>query len=220
MLSKLTGNMDLISEVFSENQYFALPEFYNYSSKDVFVDCGAFVGDTVELYINKTLCQFDKIYAFEPNQKVYNAMEKRVKRLIDEFALDGEQIILEKLGVGNKKQSGFIDIGYGGNSSGNIKETGNSENMVKIISLDEYFKNKSDRISYIKADIEGYEMEMLSGASEIIQKYYPKLSICIYHKQQDFYEIPIFIKENFPEYKMSVRHHMMSYIETVLYCYK
>lgn len=58
-----------------ENQYFALPQFRVRRSNEVFVDCGAFVGDTIEQYIWKMDGVFKKI-AFEPDPSNFDAMKK------------------------------------------------------------------------------------------------------------------------------------------------
>ena len=66
-------------------------------------------------------------------------------------------------------------------------------------------------------DIEGAEMEALKGAESIIKSQKPKLAICVYHKEQDMTEIPIFIKKLVPEYKLFMRHYSNDAGETVLY---
>ena len=74
-------------------------------------------------------------------------------------------------------------------------------------------------MDFIKADIEGAEMNLLHGAKKIIQKYKPKLAISIYHTIMDFFEIPLYIKSLVPEYKMAIRHYSNNTTETVLYAW-
>lgn len=45
----------------------------------------------------------------------------------------------------------------------------------------------------------------------------PRLAICIYHSLEDLYEIPFWIKETVPEYKLYIRHHSDNECETVVY---
>ena len=66
-------------------------------------------------------------------------------------------------------------------------------------------------------DIEGAELESLQGARKTIRRDRPKLAVCIYHKPEDMIEIPLYIKELVPEYKLYIRHHSNSGTETVLY---
>ena len=66
-------------------------------------------------------------------------------------------------------------------------------------------------------DIEGTEMEALKGAEYIIKKYKPKLAISIYHKPEDIVEIPKYILNINPDYKLYLRHYSDNAGETVLY---
>ena len=66
-------------------------------------------------------------------------------------------------------------------------------------------------------DIEGSELEALRGAREVIRRDKPRLGICVYHRPEDILEIPMFIKELVPEYKLYIRHHSPHLNETVVY---
>ena len=89
-------------------------------------------------------------------------------------------------------------------------------NQVDVVALDTYAKEFP---TIIKMDIEGFELEALKGAENIIRTLKPKLVICIYHKILDFYEIPMYLKSLVPEYKFKVRQHELGFCETVLYAY-
>ena len=66
-------------------------------------------------------------------------------------------------------------------------------------------------------DIEGAELEALKGAEETIKRYRPKLAICVYHKPEDIVEIPKYILNINPDYKLYLRHYSDNAGETVLY---
>jgi hypothetical protein len=72
---------------------------------------------------------------------------------------------------------------------------------------------------FIKMDIEGSELEALKGSADTIAARKPKLAICLYHKTEDFWEIPLYLHDLTPEYKLFVRHHtaIFDLKETVLY---
>ena len=73
-----------------------------------------------------------------------------------------------------------------------------------------------------KMDIEGAEMAALAGFHESIVECTPKLAICAYHSQTDFWEIPLKLHEMNPKYKIILRNHehLETLIETVAYAWK
>lgn len=93
------------------------------------------------------------------------------------------------------------------------------ESVVKMVSIDSFLADREDRVSFIKADIESYEYNMLRGARETINKYKPRMAVCIYHNPTDVYSIPLLLKELNPEYKLALRHHSYNMDDTVLYAY-
>lgn len=220
LVSYLTLDTTYLKEIFVRNQYFEIPEFCVPSSNEVFVDCGAYIGDTLENYINIKTGTFKRIYAFEPTQKMACALKIRKDRFVEEWALEREQIIIEEKIIAAKGGTQyFIESAEDEKRNRIGKENQIGSKSIQAVSLDEYFADKDEKPTFIKADIEGSEMEMLKGAKKIITEKKPLLAICIYHRIEDFYEIPILLKQFCPEYKMSVRHHMPNYYETVLYCY-
>jgi hypothetical protein len=54
-------------------------------------------------------------------------------------------------------------------------------------------------------------MEALLGAREIITEDAPKLAISVYHKFGDIWEIPHYILNYFPGYKIYLRNEFVSY---------
>jgi hypothetical protein len=66
-------------------------------------------------------------------------------------------------------------------------------------------------------DVEGFELKALKGASSTIAKFRPKLAISLYHKPEDFFEIPIYLKSYYPFYRLYLDHYTIHAEETVLY---
>lgn len=213
---RISDDIVISSKYFSDNQYFAMPEFAVFlTNAGGYVDAGAYVGDTFEKYISRCLEINKPCYLFEPGEQQYRALQKRCKRIQEEWALDDGIIrtynsALYSLG-GWRSPKGVLSSF----SLGNIEESV-SLNTIKVEKLDDIVDTD---VEFIKADIEGSELAMLHGAVATIRKYKPKLAICIYHKPQDFYEIPEYIKSLVSEYKFAIRHHSLSFTETVLYCW-
>jgi len=72
-------------------------------------------------------------------------------------------------------------------------------------------------VTFIKMDIEGAEVEAVSGAADIIRSQKPKLAICVYHSKEHIIKIPFLLKKLVPEYKIYLRHHSPSLLDTVCY---
>jgi hypothetical protein len=88
---------------------------------------------------------------------------------------------------------------------------------IMVYALDDYFKEQ--RISFIKADIESYELDMLHGAEAVIKRDKPLLALSMYHNASDMYTIPLFVKKLCPNYKIKIKHHTAVHADTVLYAY-
>ena len=219
-------NSPVPESLVSNESYFILPRFLERSEKEVFVDLGAYVGDSIEQYINKKLGVFGKIYAFEPDELNFSALQHRSARLKNEWALSEQKLIIVNGGVGSKTERMYLSPPPNINTENNINsarlgatfasdKTDGKE--VMVYTLDDYFKEQ--KISFVKADIESYELDMLCGAESVIKRDRPLLAVCIYHNASDMFTIPLFIKELCSDYKLKIRHHTYDYAETVLYAY-
>ena len=88
--------------------------------------------------------------------------------------------------------------------------------LIPCDAIDNLFAGKT--VDFIKMDIEGAEKKALLGARETIKKYKPLLVVCIYHRQEDFFEIPFTIKKIVEdEYRFYIRQYRYGQSETVLY---
>lgn len=106
------------------------------------------------------------------------------------------------------------------NDGSGISTFTNGDDDADVITVDvDSIDNvcSGDKVTFIKMDIEGSELEALKGAENVIRRDKPRLAICIYHKPEDLYEIPFWVKETVPEYKLYIRHHSARESETVLY---
>lgn len=196
-------------EMYSDGEYFE-SGFYHLTEKENFVDCGAYTGDTVRKFCDVVKGRYNNIYAFELANENYN-------KLVDN--LDGmTNVWAYNMGVWNENT--IINYGKeenGSRESFSILKSDNST-VAKVVKLDDILKGK--QISLIKMDIEGAELNALMGCEKILKEQKPKLTVCIYHKLDDFWTIPQYIKKTVPEYKISIRHHQYGTMGgTVLYAY-
>lgn len=217
LLSTLTGNNVYCTSIMDFNQYFCLPQFRN-TCEEYFLDIGSYVGDTVEQFIWANTGQFSHIYAFEPSPGNFTALKHRVRRLKQEWAIDDEKLTLMNCAVGgHEARAGMSNLTSGSSSFIDEALQNKSEQIIEIKTVDQVLKDK--KVTFIKADIEGMELDMLKGAKQVILENKPKIAICVYHNIFDLLEITSYLHELVPQYKMALRHHSPTLYETVLYCW-
>lgn len=189
-----------------KDQYFPVDIVHLYSEN--FVDCGAYVGDTLQAFLDRT-DNFVNYYAFEADNEIADEFEKKIRTL---DCLD--KIHLYRIGVSDHKgifrfSTGTKDMDV----DGHLSEDGDVQ--IPIDSLENILGDKS--VSFIKMDIEGEETRAINGAWNIIKEKRPKLAICIYHSCRDVVDIPYRIISEYEECDFYIRHYSKNALETVFY---
>ncbi len=213
-------NLELIDDdLYGGESYFGIPEFCLSRPSDVMLDCGAYVGDSIERYIWR-MEMYRRLVAIEPDRANFKALCKRVERLKAEWNLADDRIVPILAGVDEKTFNTNLETRVGGLGS-IMSESTNGTDALPFWAIDDLVKERGwdKEITYIKADIESYEYRMLLGAKKTIKECHPRMAICIYHNAVDMYSIPLLIHEIDDSYKFAVRHHSYSLAETVLYAY-
>lgn len=191
-------------------QYFDLPELKkSLTEEEVFVDAGAFDGQTSSMFA-RWAGKYKKIFVLEPDPKNREKCRKTLETMSAEYEL-------LPFGAWNKSEQLSFASGLNGLSHISGNEEKISEKQIKI-QADKLDNLIHERVSFIKMDIEGAELNAIKGAEKIIKTYKPKLAICVYHKKEDIWEIPRLILSCVPEYKLYLRHYSPTENETVLYC--
>lgn len=195
---------EIIDLYCGEKQYF-LDCFKEKLNDIVFVDAGAYTGDTVRELIDEGV-KPKGVYCFEADSNNYSKLKAfkqqntKIKNLICEnYALWNTRA---KLGMKFSNYNARID------------ENGN-ELTVEALTIDEYFEKI--KVGFIKMDIEGAERKAIAGGMKTIKRDRPILAISIYHSLDDIVEIPKILMDNLKNYDFIVRHHSYTYSETILY---
>lgn len=181
-------------------------DIFGPAENEVFVDGGAYNGDTIRSLISvfgKGTAYYKKIYAWEPDPDNRKRLIENCKGL--------KNIEILPFGMWDKKT--MLSFQTNGDFDSRFSKDGTLQ--VPVDSIDDLCSD--EKVTFIKMDIEGSEINALHGAEKVIRRDKPRLAICIYHKPEHFYEIPFLIKEMVPEYKFYIRHHSGYASETVLY---
>lgn len=193
-----------------EAQYFP-DDIIKLSQHETVVDCGAFTGDTLKTFAEKVET-FNHYYAWEPDPNRFDELNQRMK----EVSFKGK-VTHVPFGAFDEKKKLYFDntVAASGKVVKDLKE--NSDCICICVERIDNFTKKNEQVSLIKMDIEGSELQALKGAENTIKNYKPKLAICVYHKREDLFTIPQYIKGLVPEYKLFLRAHFPSISEVVLY---
>lgn len=186
---KLSGKLDYLFGC--ETDKSEINKILNLSENEIYLDLGAYNGDTVKEFISNVK-NYQKIIAVEPDKKNFKKLENSVSGLHN----------VEIFNAAVSDINGNVGFSQKGGRNSAIDITGAS---VKSVSVDGLLAGAP--VSFIKMDIEGFEESAISGAANTIKKYAPKLNIAAYHKNADIFKLPLMLKELNPEYKVYLRHH-------------
>lgn len=212
----IIGNITCDANVFRE---IAVPDQYfncltKSSQEKLYIDAGAFDGDTMIGFLEFVKNDFEKAIFFEPDSDCYQKLKMR-KELLPPLISSKIELFNNAL-YSSDKEVCFNNIH--GVASNRIDLDSTIDNRIMALALDQ---QELDGVSFIKMDIEGSELYALKGAEKLIQKYHPKLAICVYHEIHDFIDILEYIASLYSGYSFFLRHHGSRYVntqyETVLY---
>lgn len=192
-----------ISEIVSPAQEEYFDKINVIKESEVFIDCGGFDGRTSLRFIERCNGKYKKIIVFEP--------EGCKKELIEQN-LAGENYLLYQYGVWSEDATLYFEAR--GDVASHVSERV-SEDTIEVVALDQYVYHEAPTL--IKMDIEGSELNALVGGKRTIQTYKPKLVICLYHKPEDLFEIPLYIKSLNNDYNLYIRQYSNTRYETVCY---
>lgn len=190
-----------------QEQIYFPSDIISLNKKELYVDCGAYNGDSIKNFVSRTEGSFEKIVALEPDPCNFQELLKCLSLYSDEIRA---KIIARPVAIGSKR--GKINF----NATGTVESTmGEGNYFVDCIPLDEILNNSDP--TYIKMDIEGAELEALFGAKNIISKSLPVLAMSLYHKQEHLWQIPLLIKSISSQYQLFLRRYSDACWELVCY---
>lgn len=183
----------LLFKIYSPILYYGVSfeEGYEYkiTNKDIVFDCGGNMG----LFALYCASKGAQVYCFEPMSYIRDFLYESQK-------LYPDLIHIIPCGVFNRNQEQYFSQTYNPGAGSNsifheLEYTSDRlyKEKCKLITLDSFSQNNHIIPTFIKADIEGSEAQMLEGASQILQTYKPTMNICLNHRTEDQYNIPTLI---------------------------
>ena len=216
MKYRMTYDSKYIYNISECVHYYFNNNFLQFSDDEVLIDAGAYIGDSIYDFIKHTDGRFRKIYSFEPSIINYSHLVSNKNMLPYPHKL-----AFVHAAIGN--QNGHVEFfnnprsaGYSGSRISDYSKGCISNDTVPIVKLDDY--NFSEKITFIKMDIEGAEIDALKGSERILKTIMPKLAISVYHKPDDILEVPLLIKRINNNYKIYLRA-KYPYYEKETVCY-
>lgn len=170
-------------------------DLINCDDKEVIVDLGAYIGDTIIDYFNTYgISQYKKIYCYEITDESFELLKNNLAYY--------PNIEFIKKAVGNTIDNLYVNKSSVDNSANTISDKG--ETVIPVTTLDDDIK---EQITMIKMDIEGSEQKALEGCKQHIINEHPKLLISVYHNHEDLWKIPKMINEMTDTYKFYLRYY-------------
>jgi FkbM family methyltransferase len=186
----VNGINQVTAETFDKKDW----HYYQYKttkieSNEILLDIGTAEG----LFPLAVIDKCEHIFMIEPSRVFAKSLEKT-------FELFKNKTTIINSAVGSKDDEVYFNED---SLEGQIAKTNKGTNKISLIKIDTIFQDK--KITYLKADIEGFEYEMLLGAKETIKRNKPKISITTYHKENNYLDIIKLLKSYVPDYKYFVK---------------
>jgi FkbM family methyltransferase len=192
-----------LQSVVSEHDLYAPDGLFEFADNEVYVDGGSFDGDTIRSFIERVHGRFDAIYGFEPDPVTF-------AKLKNNFSNEPR---VHPIHAGLHGHGGILRFRDDASRGAIFSDDGEIE--MPVTTIDDVLGER--RLTYVKMNIEGAEMDALKGGLNAIRKWQPRLAISVYHRASDLWRIPQLVSELVPDYRLYLRQHDGGIIETVLY---
>lgn len=228
---KLTGNGLEFSKWLCGDSFFDM-QIVPADIEHVYVDIGAYTGDTVFRFCVFTRGRYQKIIAIEPDSQNFKALQSFVKfgrlenvHLVNKGGWRNADILnfytLKTQEDIQYDSSNFyydlqqnMDVYYNALEEKHILET--TVTKVPVDSLDHILEG--EKATLIKINALAADYPILEGCSETIKKYKPCIIIEYGTQEEGLWKIPLLIKELRPDYKLYLREKkILGDEKTVLY---
>lgn len=170
--TRLMGDVSHIFHVYDKQMSFYHNDVFQMSDHEVFLDIGAYNGDTIKLFLAETDGHYDKIIALEPDGESFLALNEYIaeERL--------RNVVVSKSGAWDKREELQFKTGNEQISSVDIGSAIlNASDVITIHAdrLDYLFETED--ITFIKINYYQGIVEAIKGCEGILMSKHPKLAM-------------------------------------------
>lgn len=180
-----------------ESKHYFPPDLIQLRNDEIFVDCGAFDGDSIAEFVDRRGNSFQSIVAFEPDPANRRKLNERLDRYSDSIR---NKVHTLPYAVGARTET--VSFTSSGTDQSKV---GEGESLVECVTLDEVLLDS--RPSLVKFDIEGAELAALAGARKMISRCRPVLAVSAYHEQNHLWRVPLTLAQICEDYQFFLRPH-------------
>ena len=191
---KLTGDMKyLLDFCIDKAQMYSI-----FPAKKIrkIVDAGAYNGDTLR-EAKEYFPLLKEAVAIEPDNKNFVKLQR--------YSEAEQGFLVKTVNAACWSEDGKCSFSSSGNRNSTAKAQPSyqhKESLISAITVDTACGCNAD---YIKYDVEGAEMEALSGSDATIQTCRPVLLVSVYHRSSDIFAITNYLHARYPDYKLYMR---------------
>jgi FkbM family methyltransferase len=176
---------------------------------EVVVDCGAYDGDTLCSWLASRGPTFARYLALEPDPVSRARLTEMVGGLPGDVA--SKVTVLPWAAAAAAGTARFSTTGTAASALG-----GEGGTVVECRPLDDILRG-TDAPSFVKMDIEGAELDALSGGRQVLASAAPLLALSAYHAQDHLWRLPLAVHELVPGHHLALRPHNEEGWDLVLY---
>ena len=197
---RLNADFDGLSHPVAHPQYFP-DDLLTWADDEWIVDGGAYDGDTVRMLSATYGSRFGHVLAVEPDPANFIRLQETVAALP---AAARGKVDCRQVALGSERRTLHLDAtGTAASATSDAPSAGTI--AVSAETLDSLVEGS--RVTFIKLDIEGFEVDALKGARKTIERHGPVLAVCVYHRQDHLWSIPLLLSSLRGDYAFFLRPH-------------
>ena len=197
---RLAADFDGLAHPVDHPQYFPA-DLFEWSDDEWILDGGAYDGDTVRALEKVHGSRFGHLLAVEPDPANFAKLTGVVAELPQEAR---RRVDCRQVALGAEQRTLHLDP-TGTAASATSTEAAAGTIAVQAETIDALVAG--ERPTFVKLDIEGFEIDALHGGRATIERHGPVLAVCVYHLQDHLWKIPLLLRRWRDDYALFLRPH-------------